>query len=325
MLGSHVLPDGKIRFMYHDNSAEEIGVAGNFNSWQAVALAHQGNGWWGADLGPLSDGNVFYKFVTPRGWVTDQFNYRRTSGGENSFLNVGGKCGHLLRRGFHSDSLGKSKNYIIYLPPAYAHNPWRSFPVLYLMGGLFESETGWVDRAGVDSLLDELTVSGQIDDMIVVMPDKDDAVFHEEAWGAYTGFLARDLPMHIEAEYRTLPVRGSEGLSLGAGWAIRMGLMFPEQFCSVSALSGHFTEDFFRSAKGNVARVQGAGVRFRIACGNGEGPVIENNGDFGRFLEGLGLYCEFHVNAGPHEWPLWSQQIGHSFRFHDYGFKSRVG
>lgn len=326
MLGSHVLPDGKIRFLYHDYSADQVGVAGNFSDWRQVALEPRGDGWWGADLGPLPAGNVYYKFVTARGWVNDQFNYRRTSDGENSFLNVGGQCGHLLRRGFHSDSLHKGKNYIIYLPPAYAHNPWRSFPVLYLMGGLFEGETGWVDQASVENVLDNLTLEGRIDDMIVVMPDKDDAIFHEESWSAYTGFLVRDLPAHIESEYRTLPVRGAEGLSMGGGWAVRMGLMFPEQYCSVSSLSGHFAEDYYRSAKGNAERVKTAGVRFRLACGDGEGEeVIESNAEFGRFLEGLGLYCEIHVNPGIHRWPLWVSQIAHSLCFHDYGFKSRVG
>lgn len=323
MLGTHVRPDGRVRFLYHHGNASEVAVAGNFSDWQPVGLSPQGEGWWGAELGPLSEGDVFYKFVTPFGWHLDQYNYRKSADGEASYLSVGGHAGHLLRRGFHSPALGRGKNYLAYLPPAYATTPWRAFPVLYLMGGLFESETGWVDRASLEDTLDGLIGGGQIDDMIVVMPDKDDAVFHNEQWGAYLGYLAGDLPAHVESEYRTLPLRAAEGLSLGAGWAVRLGLSMPERYCSVSGLSGHFGQEFYSLAREHRERVAAAGVRFRIACGNGEGQVISDNAAFSGFLKEIGLSSEFHVNEGPHDWPLWVGQIGHSLRFHDYGFKNR--
>src|SRR5688572_10497687 len=107
MLGTHVLPDGKVRFRYHDYSAHQIGVAGNFSDWQGYPLSPLGDGWWGADIGPMRMGDVFYKFVTPQGWLPDQFNYRKTNDGENSYLNVDGRAGHVLRRGFYSPALGR--------------------------------------------------------------------------------------------------------------------------------------------------------------------------------------------------------------------------
>ncbi len=324
MMGTHVLPDGSVRFLYHDGSTHQAAVAGSFSDWQPVGMSPQGDGWWEIEIGPLH-GNVFYKFVTPEGWHLDSFNYRKSQDGGSSFLNAEGACGQVIRRAFYSSALGKSKSYCAYLPPAYAKQQWRSFPVLFLMGGLFEEETGWVDRGSVDEKLDELILSGTVDDFIVVMPAKDDAVFHEELWNSYMSFLAHDLPRHVESEYRTLPVRGSEGLSIGGGWAIRLGAILPEQFCSVSGLSANFDGEFYELVQANQTRIRHSGARFRIACGSGEGPVIQNNSEFSEFLHRLEISNEFHVNEGPHDWELWGAQIGHSFQFHDHSFKQKLG
>ncbi|MBI4866937.1 MAG: hypothetical protein HY816_08290 [Candidatus Wallbacteria bacterium] len=324
MLGTHVLQDGKIRFLYHDSSAHQVAVAGSFSDWRPLGMAPSGDGWWVIELGPMPEGDYFYKFVTHSGWHPDQFNYRRDQNGDSSFINVGGHCGHLLRRGFFSQALGKGKSYVIYLPPHYAVDGWRSFPVLYLMGGLFEGDTGWVDRCHIEEKLDHLAGTGDAEEMIVVMPDKDDAVFHENAWGSYFAYLATDLPQHIEGEYRTLPVRAFEGLSMGGSWALRLGLTLPERYCSVSSLSGNFSPDFYELARANRDRAMAAGVRVRIACGDGEQGVIPNNAQYNGFLQELGISSEFHVNSGPHDWPLWRAQIDNSIRFHSYSFRQRM-
>jgi len=321
MLGSHVLPGNQVRFRFHHNTTASVGVAGNFSGWQPVPLSRQDGGWWGLDIGPMPAGNLYYKFVTPMGWHTDPHNLRRTHDGQNSLLSVGGGCGHLLQRKFHTPALGVDKEYVAYFPPEYATDPDLRLPYLILMGGLFEGASGWIDQSSIHERLDRLIVSKTIDPMIVVMPDKDDAVFKPKAWDAYFAFLSRDLPGHLEAEYRTSGIRAAEGLSLGGVWALRLAALHPERFCSAASLSGQIDGKVCQLFERNSGRMLECSTRVRLACGDGEGEVVANNAEFAAFVSALGLTCEFRVNHGIHRWPLWQSQIEDSLKFHDYSFK----
>lgn len=324
MIGSHVAPGNILRFRFNHHTASGIGVAGNFTDWHSTPMAPLGDGWWGLDVGPVGSGNVYYKFVTPEGWAFDQYNFRRTMDGANSFLNVGGSCGHMLRRWFHSQSLGKGKDYLIYLPPAYSLNADLRFPYLILMGGLFEGSDGWALNASIHEKLDTLIGNGLIPQMIVVMPDKDEAVFHPEAWEPYFHFLSEEVTGHIDREYRTLPIRGVEGLSLGAVWAVQLTTCLPERYCSASSLSGYMDAKTYRLVSHNQDRMRASGARVRLACGTGEGEVIDNNRNFHRYLQSIGIASEFCVNEGVHRWPLWEGQIAHSLAFHGHSFRLRL-
>lgn len=323
MLGSHVSHGNVLRFRYHYQGAPSLAVAGSFSGWQPLGMTPLGEGWWGLDV-EAPAGGVHYKFVTPSGWELDQYNYRRSQDGQNSFLDVAGDRGHLLKRWFHSPSLAKNKEYMVYFPPEYSRDPGRSFPYLVLMGGLFEGASGWVDRAAIHEKLDAMIAGGHIPPMVVVMPDKDDAVFHKEAFEAYFRFLSQDVVGHIDSEYRVLPVRGVEGLSLGGIWALRLGAVFPDRFCSVASMSGLVETDMFELARQRVAEMRQHELRVRLSCGDGEGECIGNNQSFKDFLVSQGVYSEFHVNPGIHRWSLWEGQIAHSLAFHGYGFRRRL-
>ena len=271
MLGSHVSSDGMLHFAFHHLDTNGVFVAGNFSDWQPIPLEEGSDGWWSLSLQAEGEGPVFYKFINNGKWELDQFNVRRTLDGGNSFLYVGQLCGHLLHRTFFSHALGKEKAYTAYLPPSYSEREDLHYPVLLLLPGLLDDETTWTRQTRLEEVMDQLIGEGSIPEMVVLMPDKDDAMFHEGAWPNYGEYLSTDLRLHGEAEYRLSPsgeFRAIEGLSLGGAWALRLAAWKPELYCSVSGLSCAFSEDVLGALRESAPILRNRRVRFRLACGD---------------------------------------------------------
>jgi enterochelin esterase-like enzyme len=71
---------------------------------------------------------------------------------------------------FKSPSLGKWIRFGLYLPPGYSRSRTTYYPVLYLMGGYNMSVAG-LANSYVKSALDLMILSGEIQKMIIVIPD----------------------------------------------------------------------------------------------------------------------------------------------------------
>jgi enterochelin esterase-like enzyme len=130
-----------------------------------------------------------------------------------------------------SDTLNYPIDARIYVPPCYAASDAR-YPVLYLIHGLNFTEDQW-ERLGAPTAADDLIARGEVAPLIIVMPrDRRDARLDPA--------FVNDLVPHIDAHYRTLPDRGYRaigGLSRGAGWALHLGLHYPEVFGRIGAHS----------------------------------------------------------------------------------------
>ncbi len=120
---------------------------------------------------------------------------------------------------------------LIYLPPCY-YTSTGYFPVLYLIHGLNFKEDQWA-RIGAPAAADALIAAGEIAPLIIVMPrdrldDRLDPAF------------VTDLVPYIDQNYHTRPYREFRaigGLSRGGGWAIHLGLHYPEVFGRIGAHS----------------------------------------------------------------------------------------
>ncbi|MBT8183803.1 MAG: esterase family protein, partial [Eudoraea sp.] len=66
--------------------------------------------------------------------------------------------------------LDSERKYAIYLPPDY-NSSNRSYPVLYLLHGAGDDQTGWVQFGEVLRIADNAIKKGTATPMIIVMPD----------------------------------------------------------------------------------------------------------------------------------------------------------
>ncbi len=69
-----------------------------------------------------------------------------------------------------SEILNMERKYAIYLPPDYETSQ-RSYPVLYLLHGGGDDQTGWVQFGEVKHIADKTIQKGRTTPMIIVMPD----------------------------------------------------------------------------------------------------------------------------------------------------------
>ena len=83
---------GRLRLSYHDDSATEVSVAGDFNGWRPEPLEPEGEGAWRLDLPVPAPGRHRYKLIVDgRRWIADPGNAVREPdpyGGSNSVLVV---------------------------------------------------------------------------------------------------------------------------------------------------------------------------------------------------------------------------------------------
>jgi S-formylglutathione hydrolase FrmB len=154
---------------------------------------------------------------------------------------------------------------MIWLPPSYATQPQKRYPVAFYLHGAAGDETNWLNLGRLASTLDSLVAAG-IPEMIVVMPDGDDGFYTtwnflgdwpgcrrtrppnaEPAdaycvpWPHYDEYIARDLVAFIDQRYRTIANRrhrGVAGLSMGGYGAIALSLSYPDVFSAAASHSG---------------------------------------------------------------------------------------
>src|SRR5262249_27009663 len=128
-------------------------------------------------------------------------------------------------------TLGYALHTLIYTPPCYAETS-QAYPVLYLIHGLNNDETQW-EQLGVGPEADKLMAAGAIAPLIMVLPrDQGDLQFDP-------AFVV-DLVPYVDSHYRTLASAGYRavgGMSRGGGWAVHLGLRYPQVFSRVGAHS----------------------------------------------------------------------------------------
>jgi enterochelin esterase-like enzyme len=140
---------------------------------------------------------------------------------------------------FESEKVSYPVEYSVYLPPDYETSQ-RSYPVLYLLHGYSDDETGWIQFGEANSIADRGIANGDFPPCIIVMPDG------KVTWyiNSYDGkdpwedmFIEEFIPF-IEEKYRIRQkkeFRAIAGLSMGGNGALLLSMRNPELFSSCVA------------------------------------------------------------------------------------------
>jgi enterochelin esterase-like enzyme len=70
---------------------------------------------------------------------------------------------------YDSRTVGAKRKMVVYLPPGYSKD--KKYPVLYLLHGAGDDETGWTRKGSAAVILDNLYADEKLVPMIVVMPN----------------------------------------------------------------------------------------------------------------------------------------------------------
>ncbi|AWM39018.1 Carbohydrate acetyl esterase/feruloyl esterase precursor [Gemmata obscuriglobus] len=256
--------DGRVTFQLRAPDAKKVQVftgygLGTGGPWD---MTRGDDGVWALTSPPVVPGFHYYALVVDGVRVNDPGSDtffgtgRPTSGievpepGVDFYRAKDVPHGEVRSRWYTSKVTGQTRHIMVYTPPGYDADVKTRYPVLYLQHGGGEDETGWVRQGHMNFILDNLIAEKKAVPMIVVMekgyatraagapqpagPGKGDP-------GVFDDVVTKDLIPMIDATYRTKTERESRaiaGLSMGAGQALRTGLMHLDTFSAVGAFSG---------------------------------------------------------------------------------------
>jgi enterochelin esterase-like enzyme len=252
-----------------------------------------------------------------------------------------------------SKVLNMERKYAIYLPSDYETST-RSYPVLYLLHGGGDDQTGWVQFGEVLRITDKAIAEGKATPMIIIMPDANTTRrgYANNATGTwlYEDFFFKELMPFVEKKYRIKGekrFRAIAGLSMGGDGSFTYALHHPELFssaCPLSAGTGPLTMDI---AKTNVRRADSTATDEQIEAFYKRQSVLElvNNtpdtlkkavrwyidcGDDDFLYEGNSLVHiamrkkeiphEFRARDGGHTWTYWRQALPDVLEFVSQAF-----
>jgi enterochelin esterase-like enzyme len=200
---------------------------------------------------------------------------------------------------------------VIYTPPGYS--PERKYPVLYLLHGAGDDETGWQRKGLANVILDNLYADQKIVPMIAVMPDGFARTPGSERGrggnNAFEADLLHDIVPYVESNYAAQPDaehRAIAGLSMGGGQALSVGLTHLDMFAWVGGFSSAL---FGRQADLIAEATDRKQLRLLwLSCGNAD-RLIEGSKAFHEALEEQKIPHIWHVDAGSHAWPVWKNDL----------------
>jgi enterochelin esterase-like enzyme len=146
---------------------------------------------------------------------------------------------------YWSDINGLERPVNVYVPAEYEKNPNKKYPVLYLVHGWGEDETGWAIQGHLANIMDGLIASGKAVPMIVVTPSGDIKTNSDvrKASGNITDIYIKDLIPFIDKTFRTYTDRehrAMAGLSRGGMQTTSTVFANMDKFAWVGAFSGFF-------------------------------------------------------------------------------------
>ncbi|HEX5049826.1 MAG TPA: alpha/beta fold hydrolase [Gammaproteobacteria bacterium] len=133
---------------------------------------------------------------------------------------------------------------LVLLPPSYAENRNRRYPVVYALHGYSIGAEQWSQEIHVPQTLEGAFAKGSRE-LIVVLPDSKTlhlgSMYSNSATtGNFEDYVARDVVAYMDAHYRTIPQRASRGLvghSMGGYGASRIGMKHSDVFGALYIMS----------------------------------------------------------------------------------------
>jgi enterochelin esterase-like enzyme len=242
-----------------------------------------------------------------------------------------------------SEILKSERKFAVYLPPDYETSQ-RSYPVLYLLHGMGDDQTGWVQFGEILRITDKAIKEGTATPMIIIMPDANtEKVGYyntiDGKWN-YEDFFFEELMPYVEKTYRIKSekrFRAIAGLSMGGGGSFMYAMHHPELFSSACPLSAYIgplsIEDFkvqlqrMNSKVKDEAKINSyfenhnaisliektdvekmKSIRWFIDCGDDD-FLFEGNSLVHIAMRKKDISHEYRVRNGGHNWTYWREAL----------------
>jgi enterochelin esterase family protein len=217
---------------------------------------------------------------------------------------------------YDSKSLdGARRRLHVYTPPGYDPKADTKYPVLYLLHGSGDDDSGWSNVGRANVIFDNLLADGKMKPMIVVMPFGHTTVGgrgEADSGKRFERDLLEGVIPLIEANYPVYtdqPHRAIMGLSMGGGQSLRIGLGHVDKFAYMCAMSaGRIRgEELLAAAPdfaNNPVKINGEMKLIWVGCGE-QDPGAKGTVDSDRWFTEHHIKHEMELIRGVHTWLVW--------------------
>ncbi len=321
--------DNTVTFRYQAPEAKNVELSGQFLK-KNLPLTKDDKGLWSVTTGKVKPDIYPYNFVVDGVSVADPNNVdifpnERFKG---SLLDVKGKTpsvqdlqnvphGKVTYAFYHSKGLDLERPLVIYTPPGYTEDTQKSYPVLYLIHGMTDTQETWYKVGRTNYILDNLIAQGKAEPMIVVMP-------YANAYPAlmkkgplpqmnlmstdlFTNELLNEIIPYVQANYRARTDRDNRavaGFSLGGRQTLGAGLGHPDTFGWVCAFApAVFPQGLAESFKNEYASPEQlrALKLLWLSCGKDD-SLYAGSKALEKELKSQKVACETLYTPGGHTW-----------------------
>jgi enterochelin esterase family protein len=350
LISPEVTSNRMVTFRLFAPKALEVTLRGDWmEASEPVKLTKDEQGVWSVSVGPLQPDFYSYSFNVDGVRTLDPKNAsikQGVSSLDNMFFVPGEEAafednkavphGEIRNVWYQSSTLSMQRRMHIYTPPGYDTGK-NKYPVLYLLHGGGDEDSGWstIGRAGF--ILDNLLAAKKARPMIVVMPNGSlprPANFPVMTPGVtpspevlaamtalqerFTSELLKDIIPYVEKNYRVMASRESRaiaGLSMGGGQTTRVITTSPQSFAYVGVWSAgvgpQTAADFeARSAAflNNPEKINKQIKLFSISVGDKD-FTFAGSKNLSEILKKRGIKNELHVSGGGHTWINWRRYL----------------
>lgn len=294
------------------------------------AMSRNSQGQWEVTTPPITPGFHYYSLIVDGVKVSDPASRQFFGSGSmmsgieipevcvDYYLDMDVPHGEVRMQRYWSELTGSWRVCNVYVPAGYDSNTETRYPVLYLLHGAGEDETGWPNQGLMYNIMDNLIYEGSAVPMIVVMDHgvaKIPGIASSNMFDftAYEKLVIEELIPMIDSKYRTLADRqhrGICGLSLGGFQSFTIAMNNRDKFSWLGGFSGSgkgpgTTADLYDSSMNDDFNL------IFISTGKMESPqMYATVKNFHDILDGAGVRHVFYQSAGTgHEWLTWRRSL----------------
>ena len=234
---------------------------------------------------------------------------------------------------YFSKVTGKWRRCIVYTPPDYATQVQKHYPILYIMPGYGEDESGWFTQGKGNVILDNLIAEKKAVPMVIVTEDQFTALKPGESplvlggrrpgaprpsFGTYgqtfTEVLFNDLIPFMESHYRIQPGRENRamaGLSMGGMQTFITTLPHLDKFAYIGGFSPGVPQNLFDDGPLKDAPSFNKQVKLLwLGTGTVEKANNPNIYVLHQALDKAGVKNSYYESPGTaHEWLTWRRDL----------------
>lgn len=334
-----ILADHRVLFRVKAPEAQKVQV----DLGRKYDMVKDTGGLWTATTDSIGEGFHYYSLLIDGVAVADPASEtfygmgRMASGIEIPFAGGGYYAlrdvphGDIRIRKYFSKVTGSWRQLYIYTPPGYDANTNEKYPVLYILHGGGEDETGWAMQGKADLIMDNLIASKKAKPMLIVMPDAnmEGPAFDESLLKTFESELKETIIPLVEKGYRAetgANQRALAGLSMGGIHTLYTGIKNTDLFSYLGVFSsgwiqsrhGSIADAQYNFMKANTAMINSNLEALWISMGGKEDIAYRNCQLMLTRLEELNIKHTYNEYPGGHTWPVWRNNL---FNFAQILFK----